>query len=261
MQHRSTGFQRLASPSRLAWAGLLSLIAHVGAASLASTWHRPDAPPSAESSKVIQARLQAATEPVEPKPRVESPPRDPRRSQPPSAVAQSIEMPARQRRQVQQSPMLTRHAEQASVAVASATPAKPRENEIAASRISAAPPTNETAVSPAPVVRERAAETAPVVAAIDRGERHREVAYKHNPAPPYPAPARRLGIEGTVQLRVLVGANGRATQVEVAQSSGAALLDEAAAQAVKEWAFIPALDDYAPIAHWVEIPVRFRLAR
>jgi len=36
----------------------------------------------------------------------------------------------------------------------------------------------------------------------------------HPPQPPYPAEARRLGIEGTVQLKLAVGPKGRVTRIE-----------------------------------------------
>ena len=48
----------------------------------------------------------------------------------------------------------------------------------------------------------------------------------------YPGPARRFGWEGTATLRFCVGPGGEATQVQVAQSSGRALLDQAAADCV-----------------------------
>ncbi len=83
--------------------------------------------------------------------------------------------------------------------------------------------------------------------------------YFRNPAPPYPSLAREQGYEGTVLLRVEVLPNGRCGELEIAASSGHAILDEAAANAVKRWRFKPAHRAFKPAAAWVKIPVTFRL--
>jgi protein TonB len=84
-------------------------------------------------------------------------------------------------------------------------------------------------------------------------------AYLKNPAPAYPAAAQRRGLQGTVLLRVHVQANGSADVVDVQQSSGHRLLDEAAVEAVRHWSFVPALRGKAPQAGWARVPVEFRL--
>jgi periplasmic protein TonB len=84
-------------------------------------------------------------------------------------------------------------------------------------------------------------------------------AYLNNPSPDYPAVARRLGLQGTVVLRVFVDVAGRAEQLKVDQTSGASILDEVALTAVRNWRFVPARRGTEAIAHWVEVPVRFRL--
>ncbi|MBI3997288.1 MAG: energy transducer TonB [Candidatus Omnitrophica bacterium] len=83
--------------------------------------------------------------------------------------------------------------------------------------------------------------------------------YVRNPAPPYPALAREQGDEGTVLLRVEVLPNGRCGHVEIAESSGHTLLDEAAAQTIARWRFRPARRGFEPTTAWVEIPVTFQL--
>jgi len=88
---------------------------------------------------------------------------------------------------------------------------------------------------------------------------HSDVAYLYNPRPDYPAAARRLHLQGNVVLRVLVTASGQPDRISVAQSSGASLLDEAALAKVRTWRFTPAQHDGEALAHWVEIPIRFRL--
>jgi len=84
-------------------------------------------------------------------------------------------------------------------------------------------------------------------------------AYAHNPAPAYPEAARWAGEEGTVVLRVLVGADGRPEQIQVLRSAGSESLNHAAEKAVRHWRFNPGTRDGEPQAMWVEIPIRFRL--
>jgi|SRR5208283_1581004 len=86
-------------------------------------------------------------------------------------------------------------------------------------------------------------------------------AYLNNPKPRYPAFARKMGIQGTVMLKVLVSRQGLALKVEVAQSSGSDVLDNAAAETVKNWRFVPARRGDSPIDEWVRVPVAFNLTR
>lgn len=83
--------------------------------------------------------------------------------------------------------------------------------------------------------------------------------YKLNPAPSYPSSARQKGLEGKVILRVEVLENGGVGRIEVATSSGSAVLDQAATQSAKSWFFSPAVKDGRPVSQWVFIPVRFSL--
>ncbi|MHA1569384.1 MAG: energy transducer TonB [Alphaproteobacteria bacterium] len=80
-----------------------------------------------------------------------------------------------------------------------------------------------------------------------------------NPLPRYPLTARRRGQEGRVLLRVRVDAAGRPTTVEVRRGSGHAILDGAAARAVRGWRFEPAMRAGQPVAGTVEVPILFRL--
>lgn len=77
--------------------------------------------------------------------------------------------------------------------------------------------------------------------------------------PSYPPAALRARAEGSVLLRAQVDAQGRATDVEVVQSSRSRELDRAALEAVREARFSPALRDGKPIASTVNVPVDFRL--
>jgi protein TonB len=86
-----------------------------------------------------------------------------------------------------------------------------------------------------------------------------DVAYLSNPAPAYPPLAKRLRIEGRALIRVLVDSSGKPEQVEMAQSSGAKVLDDAALNSVKQWLFVPAQQGNRSVAAWVEVPIRFHL--
>ncbi|MFG5410488.1 energy transducer TonB [Piscinibacter sakaiensis] len=77
---------------------------------------------------------------------------------------------------------------------------------------------------------------------------------------PYPAALRERGIEGRVQLRVQVGADGRAREVQLQGSSGWRLFDEAALAQARGCRFRPALDGGTAVTSWVEFPIRFALA-
>jgi protein TonB len=76
---------------------------------------------------------------------------------------------------------------------------------------------------------------------------HIDMAASHEPD--YPPVSRRLGEQGTVVLEVLVGANGRATEAKVVQSSGFPRLDAAAIEGVKaNYRFVPGTVDGRPQA-------------
>lgn len=77
--------------------------------------------------------------------------------------------------------------------------------------------------------------------------------------PIYPPASRRAGEEGTVRIKVLVDERGRPSQVQVAQSSGFAKLDEAAVSAVRKWRFQAATDGTRAVQAWTQVAVTFKL--
>lgn len=83
--------------------------------------------------------------------------------------------------------------------------------------------------------------------------------YLRNPEPVYPAASRRLGEEGTVQLRVRVSAEGHPVQVDVHRSSSHPRLDDAATAAVREWRFLPAKRGTTAVEATVIVPIVFRV--
>ena len=78
-------------------------------------------------------------------------------------------------------------------------------------------------------------------------------------APIYPATSRRRSEEGDVVLDVLVGADGRVTQITVAGSSDFERLDKAAVAAVQQWRFVPGRVAGEPQAMRLRVPIRFQL--
>ena len=80
-----------------------------------------------------------------------------------------------------------------------------------------------------------------------------------NSAPRYPYLSRSREEEGKVILRVHVDKQGRASRIETIQSSGHSRLDKAARKAVKNWTFLPALEDGNPTAGVVQVPILFVL--
>jgi len=78
-------------------------------------------------------------------------------------------------------------------------------------------------------------------------------------APLYPATSRRRSEEGDVVLDVLVGADGRVTQITVAGSSDFERLDKAAVAAVQQWRFVPGRVAGEPQAMRLRVPIRFQL--
>lgn len=74
---------------------------------------------------------------------------------------------------------------------------------------------------------------------------------------PYPIIALRNHEQGTVTLRVLVGADGKPQQVEIDHSSGSHALDIAARDAVRHWTFKPGMRGGIAYAAWAIVPVSF----
>ncbi len=79
-------------------------------------------------------------------------------------------------------------------------------------------------------------------------------------APPtYPMLARARKIEGKVLLAIQVLESGLCGRVEVKESSGHSMLDQAAVEGVRKWRFEPAQKEGKPIQSQIEIPIIFRL--
>ena len=84
-------------------------------------------------------------------------------------------------------------------------------------------------------------------------------AYLQNPKPPYPALSQRLGEQGKVVLRVLIGVDGQAQEAEVDQSSGFDRLDRAALNTILKWRYVPGRRAGVAHAMWFNVPISFVL--
>jgi periplasmic protein TonB len=82
-----------------------------------------------------------------------------------------------------------------------------------------------------------------------------------NAPPVYPPEAIAANWEGSVLVQALVSAEGSVLRASVARSSGIAILDAAALQAVKQWRFSPARKQDRAVDHEVLLPIRFRIDR
>lgn len=83
--------------------------------------------------------------------------------------------------------------------------------------------------------------------------------YLQNPKPVYPALSKRLGEQGKVVLRVLIGVDGAAQQAEIRQSSGYERLDQAALATVQRWRYVPGKRGGVPEVMWFNVPLNFIL--
>jgi protein TonB len=86
-----------------------------------------------------------------------------------------------------------------------------------------------------------------------------DASYLQNPAPAYPAISKRLGEQGKVVVRVLIGADGAPQRAEVKRSSGYDRLDRSAIDYVMTCHYVPGKVGGVPQAMWYEAPVNYVL--
>jgi len=77
--------------------------------------------------------------------------------------------------------------------------------------------------------------------------------------PPYPYRARQRGIEGDVQLRLLVRADGSVDQVSIVSAEPAGVFEQTVLQTAPRWTFSPGKIDGRPVDSWVVTTVHFQL--
>ena len=69
----------------------------------------------------------------------------------------------------------------------------------------------------------------------------------------------RLGIEGSVTVRVLVGSDGRPLRIEAVKVDQDSFLTATRDWAMKHWRFAPATRDGEPYEEWRTMTVRFTM--
>lgn len=75
----------------------------------------------------------------------------------------------------------------------------------------------------------------------------------------YPEDAQRNGWEGTVTLQVYVNEDGRVLQARMTRSSGFVALDNAAAESVLGWKFLPPLEHGSTVTAWGTVQVVYKV--
>lgn len=76
--------------------------------------------------------------------------------------------------------------------------------------------------------------------------------------PDYPLTARRLEVEGRVEMEVLIDAQGSVAEVRVIRDPGLGMADSAV-RAVRQWRYRPLRVAGRAVPAWIEVEVRFRL--
>ena len=84
----------------------------------------------------------------------------------------------------------------------------------------------------------------------------RPLAVRHEVKPPATEKASRARIRGTVELRVLVGADGRTVRAYVTRRLGYGL-DQRAVEAAMQYKFDPAVVEGLPQTTWIDLKIRF----
>jgi len=223
------GMHLLAGAALLAWEPGRRALLEVAPVMVRMIVPEPPPPPVVEPPRPL---------PVEPPP-VQKPP-------PPKPKPRAVTPPVPQPPPVVEPPP-------APIAVPDTAPAPPRIEAPVPTpeppRPVPAPPPPPVAVAPAPPPPTPAVVVPPSFNA----------AYLSNPPPNYPAASRRMGEEGKVLVHVFVSAQGLPERIEVRTSSGYPRLDDAAAETIRRWKFVPARQGDANVAAWVIVPIVFTL--
>ena len=77
--------------------------------------------------------------------------------------------------------------------------------------------------------------------------------------PPYPPSEQRMGREGSVAIRLLIGIDGRVKAAEKVRATSDAFYRATERHALAHWRFDPATLDGRPIESWKTLTVYFRL--
>lgn len=119
---------------------------------------------------------------------------------------------------------------------------------------SAPSPVLQAPPAPAPVPTPPRQPTPPALAQVAGGDLSSTMI--EGSPPRYPIESRRRREQGTVILELVLGTDGKVSEIRVAQSSGHSRLDAAAIGAVRKWRWSPTVRDGTPVLvrGTVEIP-------
>ena len=134
-------------------------------------------------------------------------------------------------------------------------PATPDNNPSPNAPAAAAAPQRAVAAIGAPVAAEAVAPAAPARVELPSTDAD----YLNNPRPAYPPMSKRMGEQGKVVVRVLIGADGLPQKAEIRTSSSYERLDQAALATVMKWRYVPGKRAGVPEAMWFNVPIHFVL--
>jgi protein TonB len=77
--------------------------------------------------------------------------------------------------------------------------------------------------------------------------------------PEYPREAQREGVEGSIELRLTVKADGKVADIEVVQADPADIFERAAISAVRRWRYEPRREDGVAVDSRTRVRLEFRL--
>ena len=137
------------------------------------------------------------------------------------------------------------------LAIADATPSP----NAPAGSLASAPPAAAAPVAAGPAAAPPAAPSAPAAVQLPSSNAD----YLQNPKPAYPPLSRRLGEQGKVIVRVLIGADGVPRKAELHQSSGFDRLDRAALDTTLKWRYVPGKRGGMAEEMWFNVPINFVL--
>jgi protein TonB len=116
-----------------------------------------------------------------------------------------------------------------------------------------------------PVVAEKAVVVAPAAVVAPPAPKvelpSSDADYLNNPKPPYPPISKRMGEQGEVLIRTLIGADGTAKEASILRSSGFDRLDQTALATALKWRFVPGKRAGVAEAMWFNVPFNFVLEK
>lgn len=136
------------------------------------------------------------------------------------------------------------------------TPA-PQPSEITLAPVAPSPPvtSGEKALSNTSATATTAAPPAPPKVELPSSDAD----YLNNPKPPYPPLSKRMGEQGKVVIRTLIGTDGTSLEASIFKSSGFDRLDQAALATARKWRYLPGKRAGVAEAMWFNVPFTFVL--